>query len=157
MKKIAFVLILAWCDLAFGQSTLVPDTVDFPHIVAGGDPAGQNYVTLLQVVNNNSSSTKGHFSLFSDNGSPLAYRHPDPIAPTTLRARWYDAGGQPVAEYLTRGLLPLALAPGEIAMRQLTVPVPPSAGDYRLVVSSVAAPDEALSMIKVHTSPAPPP
>src|SRR6266481_2126088 len=72
MKKIAFVLILAWCDLAFGQSTFVPDTVDFPHIVAGGDPAGQNYVTLLQFVNNNSSSTKGHVSLFSDSGSPLA-------------------------------------------------------------------------------------
>src|SRR6266481_9895011 len=72
MKKIALVLLLAWSDLAFGQTTFVPVPIAFPHVVAGGDPGGQNYVTLLQVVNNNSVSTTGHISLFADSGSPLA-------------------------------------------------------------------------------------
>src|SRR5207302_994310 len=32
----------------------------------------QNYVTLVQLVNNNSASTTGHIALFSDSGAPLA-------------------------------------------------------------------------------------
>src|SRR6267143_184472 len=72
MKKLAILLFLFCGDLAFGQVTYFPVTVDFPHIAVGGDPAGQNYVTLLQLVNNNSSVTNGHISLFSDSGAPLA-------------------------------------------------------------------------------------
>jgi hypothetical protein len=72
MKKIAFLLFVLSSNFAFGQVTYIPVTVAFPQIVMGGDPGGQNYVTLLQVVNNNSAFIIGHVSLFSDNGSPLA-------------------------------------------------------------------------------------
>src|SRR5437016_11114972 len=72
MKKIGLILLLVWSDLALGQSTFVPVPIAFPHVVAGGDPAGQNYATLLEFVNNNSVSTSGHISLFADGGSPLA-------------------------------------------------------------------------------------
>src|SRR5207302_2857071 len=72
MKKIALLLFLLSCDFAFGQVTYVPVVVAFPQIAVGGDPGGQNYVTLLQVVNNNSSFTIGHIALFSDSGAPLA-------------------------------------------------------------------------------------
>src|ERR1041385_5467771 len=73
MKKIAIALLLLCSGNAFGQSAFVTETVAFPHIVAGGDPAGTNYITLVQLVNNNSASTTGHISLFSDSGSPLAF------------------------------------------------------------------------------------
>src|ERR1043165_3726773 len=71
MKKVwlAFLLLP---NVALAQTTFVPIPIAFPHIVAGGDPSGQNYVSLLQFVNNNSVSTTGHLSLFGDSGSPLA-------------------------------------------------------------------------------------
>src|SRR5712671_1913018 len=71
MKKLALFLFLLFCDTAFGQVTYVPVQVAFPHIAVGGDPHGQNYVTLIQLVNNNSASTTGHMALFSDTGAPL--------------------------------------------------------------------------------------
>src|SRR6266699_1299528 len=107
MKKLAILLLLVWSDFSFGQSAFVPDTVDFPHIVAGGDPAGQNYVTLLQVVNNNSSSTKGHVSLFSDSGSPLAVL--------------FDGQGP-------QSTLDVQLSPGQTRQIQLTLKGPVTGG-----------------------------
>ena len=59
MKKIGLVLLLIWPGIVFAQTTFVSTTVAFPHIVAGGDAGGINYVTLLQLVNNNSVSTTG--------------------------------------------------------------------------------------------------
>ncbi len=73
MKKLALVLLMVSSDFAIGQTnTFVPQFIDFPQIAAGGGSDGQNYVTILQVVNNNSASTTGHISLFADSGSPLA-------------------------------------------------------------------------------------
>ena len=72
MKKIAFLLFVLWAEIASGQVTYPPVTIAFPHVVAGGDPNGPHYVTLLQIVNNNSASTTAHVALFSDSGSPLA-------------------------------------------------------------------------------------
>src|SRR5215510_11915854 len=73
MKKFALFLLLLWSDLALAQTAFVAVPVAFPHVVAGGDPAGTNYVTILQIVNNNSVSTTGHISLFGDSGSALAF------------------------------------------------------------------------------------
>src|SRR5262249_47931480 len=73
MKKIALVLLLLCSHMAFGQTNFVPVPIAFPHLAAGGDPAGTNYVTLLQIVNNNSASTTGHITLFGDSGSPLGF------------------------------------------------------------------------------------
>src|SRR5438876_11153659 len=72
MKKIAFLSLVLWAEVASGQVTYPPVTIAFPHVVAGGDPNGPHYVTLLQIVNNNSASTTAHVTLFSDSGSPLA-------------------------------------------------------------------------------------
>jgi hypothetical protein len=71
MKKLVLLLFLLSSGFAFGQVTYLPVTVAFPHIAVGGDPNGQNYVTLLQLVNNNSSFTTGHMAFFSDSGAPL--------------------------------------------------------------------------------------
>ena len=71
MKKLGLLILLLSSDFAFGQVTYVPVPVAFPQIAVGGDPAAQNYITLLQLVNNNSSFTTGHIQLFSDSGSPL--------------------------------------------------------------------------------------
>jgi len=59
-------------DLAFGQAASVPVPVFFPQLAMGGSADGQNYVTIIQIVNNNSMSITGHVALFSDTGSPLA-------------------------------------------------------------------------------------
>jgi hypothetical protein len=69
------------------------------------------------------------------NGADLPYRHPDPIAPRRLVARWRAADGRIVADHPVTGLLPIALAPGERVLRVLAIPVPATAGDYRLTVS----------------------
>jgi len=59
-------------NFAFGQQTSsIPVSVDFPQIAIGGDAGGANYVTLLQIVNNNSISTTGHVVLYSNDGSGL--------------------------------------------------------------------------------------
>jgi hypothetical protein len=72
MKKIALLLLLLVTDSAFGQQvgfSSVP--VAFPQIAVGGDPGSLNYVTLIQIVNNNSFGTTAHLALFSDSGAPL--------------------------------------------------------------------------------------
>src|SRR2546430_8477296 len=72
MKKIASLLFVLWAEIASGQVSYPPVTIAFPHVVAGGDPNGPHYVTLLQIVNNNSRSTTAHVALSSDSGSPVA-------------------------------------------------------------------------------------
>src|SRR5262245_53857461 len=66
------ILFMLWTGLAFGQVTYVPTSLAFPQITVGGDTGAQNYTTIVQIVNNNSTSTTGHIALFSDSGSPLA-------------------------------------------------------------------------------------
>src|ERR1700719_233119 len=72
MKKIALLLLLLLTDSAFGQAGFYSVSIAFPQIAVGGDPGGQNYVTLIQIVNNNSSFTSAHLALFSDSGTPLS-------------------------------------------------------------------------------------
>jgi len=69
---IALLFILLSTDLAFGQAASVPVPVFFPQLAMGGSADGQNYDTIIQIVNNNSMSITGHVALFSDTGSPLA-------------------------------------------------------------------------------------
>src|SRR5579862_5475460 len=107
MKKIWLVLLFVWPDFAFAQTTFLPVPIAFPHIVAGGDPNGQNYVTILQLVNNNSSQITGHISLFGDSGSPLAVL--------------FDGGGQ-------QAILDVSLAPGQTRQIRLTLNGPITSG-----------------------------
>src|SRR5262245_8352434 len=70
MKK-AILLVLLIADVCFGQATPLTIPVNFPQIAIGGDASGVNYVTLLQVVNNNSVATTAHLTLHADDGSGL--------------------------------------------------------------------------------------
>jgi hypothetical protein len=74
MKRIVFIawLLFISTECVFGQSSFLPVTVAFPQIAIGGDLTGQNFVTLMQVVNNNSAYTFGHLTLYSDSGTPLS-------------------------------------------------------------------------------------
>src|SRR5258705_14025771 len=72
MKKVIFLLLLL-SDLSFGQQVASLSVIrDFPQIAFGGDAGDVNYVTLLQLVNNNSAATTGRLTLYADDGSPLA-------------------------------------------------------------------------------------
>ena len=70
MKRLILLLLLI-SDVCFGQATSLSIPVNFPQIAIGGDSSGVNYVTLLQVVNNNSAPTTGHLTLHADDGSGL--------------------------------------------------------------------------------------
>src|SRR5262245_5289593 len=70
-RLFALLLFLLPAQVALGQVTSPPVTVAFPQLAMGGDTDGQNYVTIIQVVNNNSGTITGHIALFSDSGSPL--------------------------------------------------------------------------------------
>jgi hypothetical protein len=56
---------------AYSQATSLGATVVFPQIAVGGDTNGANFVTIIQIVNNNSAPTTAHMALFADSGSPL--------------------------------------------------------------------------------------
>jgi hypothetical protein len=71
MKKTALLVLLLSAVPALGQEAYIPVTIAVPQIAVGGDPAAENYTTLVQIVNNNSSGTNGHIALFSDSGAPL--------------------------------------------------------------------------------------
>src|SRR5688572_588785 len=71
MRKTVLLLLLLFAPPAFGQETFLPVSVRFPQIAIGGDANGANYVTLLQIVNDNSAATTGHLTLYSDSGIAL--------------------------------------------------------------------------------------
>jgi hypothetical protein len=71
-RLIALIMFLAFADVSWGQVTFSPVPLAFPQIAVGGDTAGLNYTTLIQIVNNNSASTTGRITLYSDSGSALA-------------------------------------------------------------------------------------
>src|SRR5262245_61702401 len=75
MLKFKFVVLLSMlfgADVLFGQVDFIPVPLAFPQIAVGGDADGQNYTTLVQVINNNSAAITGRLTLFSDSGSALA-------------------------------------------------------------------------------------
>jgi hypothetical protein len=74
MKKLLLLLplVLFFGAPVFAQVQYGSAVISFPHIDVGGDPAGLNYVTLVQLVNNNSADISGHLTLFSDSGAALS-------------------------------------------------------------------------------------
>jgi hypothetical protein len=71
-RFLALIMFLVFADAAWGQVSFSPVPLAFPQIAVGGDSDGLNYTTLIQIVNNNSASTTGKISLYSDSGSALA-------------------------------------------------------------------------------------
>jgi hypothetical protein len=91
MRSLALLVLLLLADAGFGQVTFTPVDLAFPQIAIGGDMGGQNYVSLLQIVNNNSSATTAHIALFSDTGSPLAVLF-DGAGPQSTKDLTLEAG-----------------------------------------------------------------
>ena len=79
------------------------------------------------------------------NAGSATYRHPDPIEPTLLLARWHTPAGAVIAENPVSALLPLALAPAEATERRIMMPVPDVEGEYLLTLAPAAAPDLVIS------------
>jgi len=89
---------------------------------------------------------------FANHGAAV-FRHPAPIEPEPLAVRWTDATGAVVATNEVRALLPLALAPGDRAVRRLAIPVPAAPGPYEAALVSRAAPDVVLARRRVVVAP----
>jgi hypothetical protein len=87
------------------------------------------------------------------NESLATYRHPSPIEPTPLLVRWYDASDEMIAEYSVRTLLPLALAPGDDALRTIAVPVPVVSGESSVTLAPATAPELVIAKLTVHVTP----
>jgi hypothetical protein len=92
MKKAVLLLFILLCTVpTFAQVAFAPVTLQFPHIVVGGDPGGLNYVTIVQAVNNNSTFSLGHISVYSDTGTPMTASF-DGGAPSTTDDFEVDSG-----------------------------------------------------------------
>jgi hypothetical protein len=123
MRKTILTLLLLSADFAFGQQTAsIPVTVNFPQIAVGGDAGEANYVTLLQIVNNNSTATTGHLALHSNDGSGLA--------------AFFDGQGPQTS-------MDISVAPGQARQIQLTASGPITAGWMEITYS----PSDALTTV----------
>jgi hypothetical protein len=72
MRRAALLLFILVCAVpAFAQTSFQPVTVQFPEIVFGAN-GDLNYLTIIQAVNNNSTSSQGHIALYSDTGVTLS-------------------------------------------------------------------------------------
>ncbi len=122
MRLVPLLLLLVWASTAFGQVTFTPVPIAFPQIAIGGDTNGQNYVTLIQVVNNNSANTTGHLVLYSDTGSALS--------------AMFDGQGP-------QSSIDIALTAGEARQIQVTLNGPVTAGWMSISYS----PSDALTTV----------
>jgi hypothetical protein len=71
MLVLVLLLLLVPAKLAIGQTSYFVPPLEFPQIAIGGDAAGQNYVTIIQMVNNNSTTITARITLLSDTGNNL--------------------------------------------------------------------------------------
>jgi hypothetical protein len=83
------------------------------------------------------------------NESSATYRHPHPIEPTPLLVRWYAASDEVIAQYNVRALLPLALAPGDDAVRTIIVPMPPVNGKHSVTLAPLLTPELVIARLSV--------
>ncbi len=84
------------------------------------------------------------FALPVRNLSPETFRHPDPIAPTEVEARWHAASGDLVRSERVRTLLPLALAANADALLEVELETPPP-GIYGLTLHPASQPGHVLA------------
>src|SRR5437870_1813094 len=106
-RFIAARLLLLCTEIEFGQVTYQTVALAIPQLAIGGYAGGQNYVTLVQLINTNSAQTTGHLTLYSDTGSAL----------TAL----FDGQGP-------QGTMDITLASGETRQIQVTLNGPITAG-----------------------------
>jgi len=119
-----------------------PVTRDLERLVAG---AGIGTVQPIQPVR----TPSGVVTLWFSNPGPATYRHPDPLAPTALRVRWYGQNETLVAEHRVTAMLPLALASGDVASREVEMPVPNATDMYRVAAAPTDAPESVVATARV--------
>lgn len=122
LRFVALLLLMLCGEFGFSQIVFQPVPLAFPQVAFGGDSEGQNYTTIVQIVNNNSASTTGRIALFSDSGSALAVL--------------FDGQGP----HSTRDI---TLAPGETRQIQLTLSGAITAGWMQITYS----PSDALTTV----------
>jgi hypothetical protein len=84
------------------------------------------------------------------------FRHPDPLAPSDLVARWTPAGGvgqAVVLEESVRALLPVAVAPEGVRTVDVDLALPRKPGSYRVTLARRAEPDLSLGARTVRVVP----
>jgi hypothetical protein len=87
------------------------------------------------------------------NHGASTFRHPAPLAPSDLVARWTRIGSQEVAlESPARALLPIALGPGAAMPIDVHVPLPGQPGHYRVTLARATAPGRALASREIEVS-----
>jgi hypothetical protein len=85
-----------------------------------------------------------------ENRGRATFVHPDPLAPSNLLLRWYDARGGVVHEEAIRALLPIALAAGAGFPLVVDVTTPETPGRYEVTLARREAPDHVLARRAVH-------
>jgi hypothetical protein len=86
------------------------------------------------------------------NASNETFRHPDPIAPSDLLARWARETGETVLEQRIRALLPIALGPGSTIGITLALTQLPAPGRYVVRISREQSPDAVLARRSMRVS-----
>lgn len=86
------------------------------------------------------------------NRSQAIFIHPAPIEPTPLLVSWRDGSGRVVKQEATKALLPLALGPGEEAIRRLRVEVPRKMGAYTVSLAPAGQPALVLAKREVRVA-----
>src|SRR5262249_46713449 len=99
-------LVLLFAAPAFAQVSFGSVAISFPHIVVGGDPGGLNYVTLIQMVNNNSATTNGHLTLFSESGTALSASFDGQAAASSLDFSLESGAARQIQVSLSGGITP---------------------------------------------------
>src|SRR5262249_44118256 len=84
MRVSALVILLLSATVAFGQTASIPEAFVVPQVAIGGDADGLNYVTLLQLANNNSATINGRLAILSDTGTAVSAIFDGQAPQTTL-------------------------------------------------------------------------
>jgi hypothetical protein len=85
------------------------------------------------------------------NHGSATFRHPKPLEPTSLVARWIGDGGRVVREDTVRALLPIALGAGATTELVLDLPIPEQPGSYVVTLARADAAGEPLSVHNVES------
>lgn len=118
-------------------------------------PVGSDLAQLAAVAPAGAADVAGgapELRLAFRNASERTWRHPEPIAPTPVEARWVDAAGRVAHAERTRMVLPLAIASGAAAHAPLRLTAAPPAGTYDLTIHPVTAPDVAIAWTRVRVA-----
>jgi hypothetical protein len=83
------------------------------------------------------------------NRARATYRRPDPIEPTTTVIRWRSLESGATTEERRRVLLPIAVAPAAVAVREIDLETPAPTGRWRVTVTTDDGAPRVLAAVDV--------